>query len=91
MPELVFVDTNVLVYKRDASESQKQVQAETWMAYLWSNANWLSASVGLLGPGTPFSNRTLRTFRLTGRARLATEINQSETEITPFLLRNNFH
>ena len=37
MPELVFVDTNVLVYKRDASDSQKQVQAETWMAHLWSN------------------------------------------------------
>jgi predicted nucleic acid-binding protein len=37
MPDLVFVDTNVLVYKRDASESQKQKQAETWMAHLWHN------------------------------------------------------
>ena len=37
MPELVFVDTNVLVYQRDASESLKQKQAETWLAQLWLN------------------------------------------------------
>ncbi len=37
MPDLVFVDTNVLVYNRDASESQKQKRAETWLAHLWKN------------------------------------------------------
>ncbi len=37
MTELVFVDTNVLVYNRDASETQKQIQAEAWMTYLWKN------------------------------------------------------
>lgn len=36
MDERIFVDTNVLVYNRDASESQKQEQAKAWMAHLWS-------------------------------------------------------
>jgi predicted nucleic acid-binding protein len=31
----VFVDTNVLVYRRDASEPEKQRQAEAWMENLW--------------------------------------------------------
>lgn len=31
----VFVDTNVLVYARDASEPLKQVRAVEWLAYLW--------------------------------------------------------
>jgi predicted nucleic acid-binding protein len=31
----VFVDTNVLVYTRDASEPQKQQQAMVWMSHLW--------------------------------------------------------
>jgi predicted nucleic acid-binding protein len=31
----VFVDTNVLVYARDASEPEKQVRAADWMATLW--------------------------------------------------------
>jgi len=35
MPDKVFVDTNVLVYTRDASEVQKQKQAMAWMSYLW--------------------------------------------------------
>lgn len=35
MTAKVFVDTNVLVYSRDASELQKQEQAMSWMAYLW--------------------------------------------------------
>jgi predicted nucleic acid-binding protein len=35
MADKVFVDTNVLVYSRDASESEKQVQAMAWMAHLW--------------------------------------------------------
>jgi predicted nucleic acid-binding protein len=32
----VFVDTNVLVYARDASEPEKQAQAAEWMAALWT-------------------------------------------------------
>ena len=31
----VFVDTNVLVYARDASEPEKQAQAAHWLATLW--------------------------------------------------------
>ncbi len=33
----VFVDTNVLVYARDASEPDKQQRAQTWMAALWES------------------------------------------------------
>ena len=36
MPAKIFVDTNVLVYTRDASEPRKQKQALDWMTYLWS-------------------------------------------------------
>ncbi|MBI4472320.1 MAG: PIN domain-containing protein [Acidobacteria bacterium] len=32
----VFVDTNVLVYCRDASETRKQAQAANWMERLWA-------------------------------------------------------
>ncbi|MDT8438559.1 MAG: PIN domain-containing protein [Wenzhouxiangellaceae bacterium] len=32
----VFVDTNVLVYARDASEPEKQPRAQAWMDWLWS-------------------------------------------------------
>ncbi len=31
----VFVDTNVLVYARDASEPEKQPQAAAWVDHLW--------------------------------------------------------
>ena len=37
MPEAVFVDTNVLVYDRDASVPTKQGQAHAWMGHLWRN------------------------------------------------------
>ena len=33
----VFVDTTVLVYSRDASESEKQRQAMAWMKHLWAS------------------------------------------------------
>ncbi len=36
MAERIFVDTNVLVYSRDASEPPKQKQAMAWMARLWN-------------------------------------------------------
>ena len=36
MTDRVFVDTNVLVYSRDASEPPKQTQAMAWMTRLWS-------------------------------------------------------
>ncbi|HEY3352842.1 MAG TPA: PIN domain-containing protein [Polyangia bacterium] len=35
MNDSVFVDTNVLVYARDASEKKKQPRAEAWMRALW--------------------------------------------------------
>ena len=35
MSAKVFVDTNVLVYCRDASEPKKQAQTSAWMAALW--------------------------------------------------------
>jgi predicted nucleic acid-binding protein len=34
MSDNIFVDTNVLVYSRDASEPQKQPLAIRWMKYL---------------------------------------------------------
>ena len=33
----IFVDTNVLVYARDASEPEKQQRAQAWMAALWES------------------------------------------------------
>ncbi|MFO8174802.1 MAG: PIN domain-containing protein [Longimicrobiales bacterium] len=33
--DLVFVDTNVLVYLRDSTEPDKQAAAAEWMAWLW--------------------------------------------------------
>jgi predicted nucleic acid-binding protein len=35
MPDNIFVDTNVFVYARDASESTKQTQAHAWLEHLW--------------------------------------------------------
>ncbi|HXU29917.1 MAG TPA: PIN domain-containing protein [Thermoanaerobaculia bacterium] len=37
MTDLVFVDSNVLVYSLDVSEPEKQRHAESWLWYLWSN------------------------------------------------------
>jgi predicted nucleic acid-binding protein len=34
----VFVDTNVLVYARDASDPEKQATASAWMEHLWTSA-----------------------------------------------------
>ena len=36
MAAKVFVDRNVLVYSRDASEPQKNKQAIAWMSHLWN-------------------------------------------------------
>ena len=42
----VFVDTNVLVYRSDASDPVKQARAESWYAFLWrSRAGRLSFQV----------------------------------------------
>lgn len=35
MSEAIFVDTNVLLYARDASEPLKQPRALAWLEYLW--------------------------------------------------------
>ena len=34
-----FVDTNLLVYSRDASEPEKQARAALWMEALWERGN----------------------------------------------------
>jgi len=39
MSAKVFVDTNVLVYSRDSTESEKQRQALDWVKHLWSAHN----------------------------------------------------
>ncbi len=31
----IFVDTNILVYSRDASEKRKQARAHDWLTHLW--------------------------------------------------------
>ena len=31
----VFVDTNVLVYSRDARDAEKQRRAREWLEFLW--------------------------------------------------------
>ncbi len=36
MSDKIFVDTNVLVYSRDASESKKQPLAISWMQHIWT-------------------------------------------------------
>ena len=36
MTGTVFVDTNVLVYRKDASEPEKQSRAQEWMTHLWN-------------------------------------------------------
>ncbi|MFW6332171.1 MAG: PIN domain-containing protein [Thermodesulfobacteriota bacterium] len=37
MSAKIFVDTNVLVYGRDAGEPEKQRQAAAWITYLWES------------------------------------------------------
>ncbi len=42
----VFVDTNIFVYARDSSETEKQPKAQKWLESLWKNENGrLSAQV----------------------------------------------
>ena len=41
MDERVFVDTNVIVYSRDASEPRKQTLAMQWMKHLWETRTGL--------------------------------------------------
>ena len=35
----IFVDTNVLVYTRDASHPDKQTRAAEWISHLWKTGN----------------------------------------------------
>ena len=37
MNDKIFVDTNILVYVRDSSESEKQIKAQKWLEFLWKN------------------------------------------------------
>ncbi len=36
MSATIFVDTNVLVYRRDANQGEKQARARAWMERLWA-------------------------------------------------------
>lgn len=59
----VFVDTSVLLYARDASESEKQLRADEWMVHLWRTrtgrlshqvlAEFYETVTRLLDPGLP--------------------------------------
>ena len=63
MTAKVFVDTNILVYSRDASEPKKQAQAMAWMAHLWT------AGAGCL------SFQVLQEFYVTVTAKLTPGLN----------------
>ncbi|KPK60427.1 MAG: twitching motility protein PilT [Gemmatimonas sp. SG8_38_2] len=39
MTATIFVDTNVLVYRRDSAQGEKQARAEAWMERLWGERN----------------------------------------------------
>ena len=66
MNDNTFVDTNVLVYSRDASKRSKQVQAAEWMSHLWRTGNgrlsmqvvneYYAVVTGKLKPGLDVSN-----------------------------------
>lgn len=66
MTDLVFVDTNVLVYARDAGEAEKRPKAEAWLAHLWR------AGAGRL------SVQVLREFYVTVTAKLDAAVPVSE-------------
>ena len=42
MTALVFVDTNVLLYARDESETAKRARAQAWLEHLWQERQVLS-------------------------------------------------
>jgi predicted nucleic acid-binding protein len=62
----LFVDTNVLVYTRDASKPDKQTQAAEWISYLWRTGNgrlslqvlaeFYAVVTGKLKPGMEVAN-----------------------------------
>ena len=62
----IFVDTNVLVYTRDASKPDKQTQAAEWISYLWKTRNgrlslqvlaeFYAVATGKLKPGMEVAN-----------------------------------
>jgi predicted nucleic acid-binding protein len=66
MNDNTFVDTNVLVYSRDASKRSKQDQAAEWMSHLWRTGNgrlsmqvvneYYAVVTGKLKPGLDVSN-----------------------------------
>lgn len=75
MTELVFVDTNVLVYWLDSADATKQQAASTWLQELWSRrAGRLSFQV-------------LLEFYVTVTQKLATQVEAQEARaITQSLL-----
>lgn len=65
-PKRVFVDTNVLVYHRDARDPSKQRRAAEWMAHLWQTRTgrvslqvlheYYVTVTGRLNPGLPLED-----------------------------------
>jgi len=37
MPDEFFVDSNVLVYRRDTGAGEKQARADAWLRLLWQD------------------------------------------------------
>jgi len=64
----VFVDTNVLVYTRDAGQPRKQQRAREWMDRLWETADG-RLSTQVLNEYYVTVTRKLRPGRPTGDAR----------------------
>ena len=62
----IFVDTNVLVYTRDASQPDKQTRAAEWISHLWKTGNgrlslqvlteFYAVVTGKLKPGMEVAN-----------------------------------
>ncbi len=70
MTAKVFVDTNVLVYCRDATEPDKQARALAWMAALWERRT------GRLG------FQVLQEFYVTVTAKLAPRLSPEPARLT---------
>ena len=62
----VFVDTNVLVYARDASDTAKQSTAAAWIQHLWT------------GAGGRLSVQVLQEYYVTVTRKLAPGLNADE-------------
>lgn len=92
MTATVFVDTNILIYSRDASEPEKQPRAEAWRRALWERrAGRLSTQVlnefyqvvtRKLTPGMPVAR---------ARAEVSALFHWEPVSLTPEVTRAAWH